>query len=373
MRKKENRTMIYKPYGKLGFDVSAISFGGMRFSYEKDGSIEKNAALVHYAFGKGINYFDTAPGYCDDFSEKIMGAAFKTMPRKDFVVSTKCGLWNATTADEALERIDKSLNALGVDYIDIYNLWSLKTMEEYEKFTKKGGVYEGVLKARDRGLIKNICLTAHMNSADIAAIAQTGQFEGITLGYSALNFAYRQEGVEACIGKKMAVVTMNPLSGGIIPQYADRFGFINAESGDSVVVAALKFIISQKGITSALVGFNNEAEVDEALLATENLYEMTPERMAEQCAYLQRGMNSLCTGCGYCDSCPSGVPIPKLLDSYNQVVLTGDGKEAINRLKNFWDLNTDEARKCTQCGQCEPLCTQKLPIMQRISELTAFE
>ena len=365
--------MIYKPYGKLGFDISAIAFGGMRFDTGTDGNIEKNAELVHYAFDKGITYFDSAPGYCEDYSEKIFGAAFKTMKRSDFVVSTKCGLWNAKTADETLERIEKSLTALNLDSIDIYNLWCLKNMDEYAAFMKKDGIYEGVLKAKEQGLIKHICLTAHMNGEDVARMAETGLFEGITLGYNALNFAYRQDGVDACIDKKMAVVTMNPLSGGVIPQRADKLEFLNSGSNDSVVVAALKFIVAQKGITAALVGFNNTAEIDEALLATKDVYEMTPERLAETRAHLQNGMNTLCTGCGYCDSCPAEVDIPKLMDSYNQFLLTDNKQEAFNRMKYHWDLSNDETQKCIQCGQCEPLCTQKLPIMERIQELLQTE
>jgi len=58
----------------------------MRFDSNK--SIEENAELVRYANSKGINYFDTAPGYCDDTSEVIFGEAFKNMPGQ-FFVSTK--------------------------------------------------------------------------------------------------------------------------------------------------------------------------------------------------------------------------------------------------------------------------------------------
>ena len=345
----------------------------MRFDIGTDGNIGKNAEIVHYAFDKGVTYFDTAPGYCEGYSEKIYGEAFKTMKRDDFVVSTKCGLWNASNADETIERIKISLDLMKLDCIDIYNLWCLKNMDEYAAFMKKGGIYEGVVKAKEQGLIKHISLTAHMSGEDVAKMAQTELFEGITLGYNALNFAYRQDGVDACIDKNMAVVTMNPLGGGIIPQKADRLGFINSGSDDSVVVAALKFIIAQKGITAALVGFNNTKEIDEALLATENLYDMTPKLLAEKRAHLQNGMNALCTGCGYCDSCPIGVKIPELMDSYNQYILMDDKQEIFNRMKFHWDFDSSNAHQCIQCGQCEPLCTQKLPIMERIQEIIGFE
>ena len=58
--------MYYKEYGRTGKKVSAVGFGGMRFDMSR--SIKDNAELVRYANSKGINYFDTAPGYCDDLT-----------------------------------------------------------------------------------------------------------------------------------------------------------------------------------------------------------------------------------------------------------------------------------------------------------------
>lgn len=81
--------MRTKKYGKTGKDVSVIGFGGMRFTKPED--IDGSAELVRYAHTKGINCFDTAPLYCEDKSEEIMGAAIRDMKRDSFYVSTKCG------------------------------------------------------------------------------------------------------------------------------------------------------------------------------------------------------------------------------------------------------------------------------------------
>ena len=81
--------MLYKEFGTTGKKVSVIGFGGMRFKsaeYNKDDKI--CAQLVLEAHKKGITYFDTAPGYCGDHSEPIMGEAFKHMKYGEFYVST---------------------------------------------------------------------------------------------------------------------------------------------------------------------------------------------------------------------------------------------------------------------------------------------
>ena len=102
--------MIYKQYGKTGMQVSAVGFGGMRFDLTR--SKEENAELLHYASSLGINYFDTAPDYCDEQSEDIFGIAFKDMPAP-FYVSTKAMPVYYDTADKAREIAGEIADAHG--------------------------------------------------------------------------------------------------------------------------------------------------------------------------------------------------------------------------------------------------------------------
>jgi hypothetical protein len=363
-------------FGTTGKKVSAIGFGGMRFKkeeYQKSDAL--CAELVLEAHRKGVTYFDTAPGYCDDHSEAIMGEAFKQMKYGEFYVSTKCGLWNAADAAGARKRLEKSLKALNVPKITFYNMWCLQTMDDYRKMTAKGGVLDGMLKAKDEGLIEHICCTVHTSGAETAEIVRDGRVEGITLGYNAVNFAYRRAGIEACHAAGLGVVVMNPLGGGTIPRHPDRFSFLTAGSSDSIAVAALKFLVAHKEITVTLPGFSTSAELDEALLATGNLPAVDDAYLAELSKKLGVELDTLCTGCSYCDQCPAGVPVPKLLESYNEVVLSKDNgvKNAMNQMKYHWGISPDAAKACTGCGVCQPLCTQKLPIVERLKEIAAYK
>ena len=62
-----------------------------------------------------------------------------------------------------------------------------------------------------------------------------------------------------------------------------------------------------------------------------------------------------------------------LMDAYNHLVLVSDTKRMIDRLRWHWDidLKNHHLDDCTQCGQCESLCTQKLPICERIKFIQA--
>ncbi len=365
--------MIYRPFGKSGEFVSAIGMGGMRFPKEsyQEKPYTKAVEVVERALEKGITYFDTAPDYCDGMSETVYGEAFTGVKRSTFQVSTKCGLWNAKTSDGARKMIEQSLSRMKMEYIDFYNLWSILTLDDYAAFMKKGGVYDGIVKAKEEGLIRHLCFTTHLSGDQIPRIIEDNLFEGFTLGYNAINFAYRQSGIEAGVAADMGIVTMNPLAGGIIPRHSEFFSFLR-KGDESIVVSALKFILSQRKATVALVGFSHPAEVDEAVLATENLEEVSESYLEEMASNLRSEMNSLCTGCSYCDSCPESIPIPSLMDSYNLLLLGNDEKGVLSRMKGHWRVSTEDAAKCTACGQCERLCTQHLPIIERLETIAAM-
>jgi predicted aldo/keto reductase-like oxidoreductase len=131
--------------------------------------------------------------------------------------------------------------------------------------------------------------------------------------------------------------------------------------------------LAQNKATIALPGFSSVEEVEENVLASVSLPSPDEISLEAMRANLFSELNTLCTTCAYCDSCPEGVPIPKLLDSYNLYILTkGDGNEVLKRIRNHWGIRAEEAAKCSACGQCELLCTQKLPIIERLERIVSF-
>jgi uncharacterized protein len=364
--------MIYKEYGKTGKKVSAIGFGGMRFrSEDYNKSFEEAAKVAVRANELGVNYFDTAPFYCDDKSEEIMGVAFKEM-RKPFLVSTKSSINSEKTADEVRARIDKSLKRLGVEKINFFHMWCILSLDQYRKVIAPGGPYWGALKAKEEGLIDHICFSTHCSGEEIEVMVNEGLFEGVTVGYNATNFAFRQQGIKAAYNKGLGVVTMNPLGGGIIPQNPDFYSFLKESENETLAQAALKFNASHKEITIALAGMGSIAEVEENVKAGESLYEMTEERLAKYTEKLNSSLDKLCTGCSYCKGCPKDIAIPKMMDAYNQYILKKDEKAIAGRLKGHWSVPVEQAAECIACGKCERQCTQKLPIIDRLKHIAAI-
>ncbi len=356
--------MLYRPFGKTGKNISVISFGGMRFSAPQN--LEKSSDLLLYAHNKGINYFDTSPLYCDDRSEDIFGHALRQLPRESFYVSTKCSRANA---GDLRKSIEKSLQRLGVEKIDFFYIWHLMNLEDWEK-RKQGGAIEAALQAKEDGLIDHLLCSSHMNGEDLGKVLGENIFEGVLLGYNAINFPYRRSAVEQAAKQNLGVVTMNPLGGGLIPQNPERFAFLKTDTAKDIVSAALHFNLSHSDITTALVGFSDTAEIDHAIDATESFTPFSFEQQQHLQQQIESSFNDLCTGCGYCLPCPVNIPIPKYLDSYNQLILTnGNCQAVLDRYRMHWNITPQQAKECIRCGACEERCTQHLPIIQRLQEL----
>jgi voltage-dependent potassium channel beta subunit len=119
--------MQYRRLGDAGMKVSAVSLGGwINFG---EGKVEQDEArrVVETAYESGINFFDLADIYGKGEAEKQMGAVLKQYPRHTMVISTKV-FWpmsdevndRGLSRKHIMESIDKSLERLGTDYVDIY-------------------------------------------------------------------------------------------------------------------------------------------------------------------------------------------------------------------------------------------------------------
>ncbi len=371
--------MKYTMYPGTNKNVSVVGFGGLRFDLEK--SNEENAELVLYAYEQGINYFDTAPGYCNDRSEDIFGIAFRklqAMGKTDFYVSTKGKPMVFDTAQKAIDVVKRSIERLGVEKIDFYNVWGLKNFMQYDACLKEGGQYEGLLECQKLGLIDHIVFSSHQPGDEVHRVFDEGKFQGVTMGINILNFPYRWSGIQYAYEKGYGVVAMNPLSGGTIPTHEKELQFLCNEN-ETVIEAALRFNIHAPEITVSLIGFHSNQEIDDACeIADEDRVITKDDRdnLAKRFTLLAEDM---CTGCGYCRVCPKEINIPAYMLMYNEKQVFGktdeEMQEAVYGLE-YWNYTSNtigHAKDCTGCKACEVQCTQSLPIVNRLKEIAHWE
>ncbi|MFR5557292.1 MAG: aldo/keto reductase [Coprococcus sp.] len=119
--------MYYKQYGNTDMKVSAIGLGTMRYDEEDIARREdwKMRTFRLYAFEKGINYWDTAPFYCDDKSEIVTGIALSEVKRSDVYVTSKTNfntIGQNPTRDDFRRRLEMSPQRLQTDWLLIFTI-----------------------------------------------------------------------------------------------------------------------------------------------------------------------------------------------------------------------------------------------------------
>ena len=140
------------PFGSTGHHSTRCIFGGTALSRASQEEADRTLEVL---LKFGINHIDTAAGYGD--SELRIGPWMRRH-RDRFFLATKTGERSASGARGQLER---SLQRLQVDRVDLIQLHGLAEPDEWEQALGRGGALEALIRAREEGLARYIGVTGH--------------------------------------------------------------------------------------------------------------------------------------------------------------------------------------------------------------------
>jgi predicted aldo/keto reductase-like oxidoreductase len=366
--------MQYRVLGKTGLRVSALGFGTMRFQMDGDNVDEEVAiAALHRAMDLGVNYFDSAVGYCNSQSEAVLGKALVGR-RQGLVISTKYPTWQpyTCTAEDCRRILEQSLSRLGLDSLDVYHMHSLD-WSAAQRVLAPGGALDGARKAKEEGLVKHLAFSFHDEAKRMIDIIDAADdFESVTCQYNLLDRS-NEASIAYAHEKGLGVVIMGPVGGGRLGFPSEQLMRMVPGGVKSTPEIALRFVLANPNVTVALSGMNSVAMVEEnAATASreEPLSEEERQRVLEALAENRRLAELYCTGCGYCMPCPNGVNIPENFRLMNLHRVYGLTQVARQRYARFGpkEENNLNASACVECGTCEPKCPQKIPIIEQLKE-----
>jgi uncharacterized protein len=323
--------------------------------------------MIQRAFALGVNYIDTAVGYCNQDSQRAVGEALKGW-RDRIVLSTK----NHEYEDEKVwwTNLENSLERLQVQYIDIYNHHGIN----WERWTKQvePNVSKWMRRAKDQGLIKHICTSFHDKNDKLIALIDTGYFESITLQYNMLD-RQLEEGIAHAHDKGVGIVVMGPVAGGRLGVSSPVLEEL-VPGVKRVPELALRFVLSNPNVTVALSGMGTLQMVEEnAAIAADQVSLTAADRAAidGQLVKLKEMANLYCSGCGYCQPCPQEVNIPFVFQKYNEARVYGLWDASRGAYQAWRFTSGKPADACIECGECETKCPQHLPIREQLKDAHA--
>ena len=302
--------MKYANLGDTGLSVSRVCLGMMTYGSKKwrDWVLEYDEALpfVERAIAAGINFFDTADVYSNGASEEVLGRAIRELgvDREDVVIATKCfnGTHNRKRNRWGLSRksvvaaCDASLQRLGTDYIDLYQIHRFDSLTPIEETIDALDHLVRVGKVRYLGASSMFAwqMAKYLFTQDRRGAAR---FVSMQNHY---NLVYREEEREMnplCRDQNVGLIPWSPLARGYLARTretikdtvrakSDEFAaMLYRRDGDFDVVArnadvaaklgvkpaqtALAWLLSKPGVVAPIIGASKPAHLEDAIGAVD--------------------------------------------------------------------------------------------------------
>lgn len=281
-----------RPLGNTGLKLSCVGFGASPLGNVFGPVSERDAnASVLQAFRLGINFFDTSPFYGGTLSEKVLGKALKALgvPRDEYIVSTKCGRYAEGfdfSAERVTKSIDESLARLQLDYVDILQCHDIEfgSLDQIVEET-----IPALQKLKEAGKIRFIGITGL--PLDIFTYVVDRVPPGtvdVILSYChySINDSTLEDLIPYLKSKGIGVISASPLAMGLLtesgpPEWHPASAEIKSvcraaaayckEKGKNISKLAMQYSLSNKDISSVLVGMNSIRQVEENVAAAVEL------------------------------------------------------------------------------------------------------
>jgi uncharacterized protein len=182
--------MLYRRFGRTELQMPVFSCGGMRYQYKwqdvPDHEIPSDnqanlEATIRRAFELGIHHIETARGYGS--SEQQLGRILPQLPREKLIVQTK--ITPSEDAKEFVQRFERSLSLLKLDYVDLLGIHGINTLEHLAWC--ENGILEEVRKLQAQGKVRSLGFSTHGPTQVIIDAIATNQFDYVNLHWYYIN------------------------------------------------------------------------------------------------------------------------------------------------------------------------------------------
>jgi aryl-alcohol dehydrogenase-like predicted oxidoreductase len=294
--------MEYRRLGRSGLKVSEICLGTMTFGHGTETA--EADRMVSAALDAGVMFFDTADGYSNGGSETMLGRALGSR-RREAVIATK--VFNAMGPgpnDSGMSRVhiinavEDSLRRLGTDYIDLYYIHHVDVQTPLEEMLR---AFDDLVR---QGKIRYPACSNYeawrlMEAIWISDSKGLARFEAYQPQYSLVVRDIEEELVPACALKQLGMVVWSPLAGGYLSgkyrpgehsvagsRSAENWAFptrffhpnhagilaellgVARELGRSPAQVAVRWVLEQPLVASAIVGARTAEQFSDTLAAT---------------------------------------------------------------------------------------------------------
>ena len=366
---------------KFGFGLMRLPLTDPKVATSVD--IEQMKQMVDLFIEKGFTYFDTAWMYVGFSSENATKTALvERHPRNTYTLATKLHHGFINTKEDRDKIFNAQLEKTGAGYFDYYLIHDIEKTN-YAKYNQLD-CFNWLADKKAQGLVKHMGFSFHDN-ADLLDEVLTAhpEMEFVQLQVNYLDWdsdwVQSRKCYEVCVKHGKPVVVMEPVKGGTlakVPAEAEAL-FRAADPQMSISSWAIRFAASLPNVMMVLSGMSTLKQMQDNVSYMEDFKPLTEEEVA-MCAKVADIINGQiavpCTACSYCtEGCPQQIPIPKYFSLYNDLMREDmEHKGWTIYYTKYADLTKEfgRASDCIECGQCEGICPQRLPIIDYLKKVS---
>jgi aryl-alcohol dehydrogenase-like predicted oxidoreductase len=281
-------TMPTRNLGRTGHRVGLFSLGGQA-AVEQPDNHDVAVPIVERALDLGINYIDTSARYGgveERWSERYIGQVMKRR-RAEAFLATKT---HDRTRDGSLRLLERSLELLNTDHIDLWQVHNLARMSQVDEIFAEGGAVEAMVEARDQGIVRFLGITGHADPEVLIAAIERFEFDTVLMALNAADrhrLSFRERLLDLAVGREMGIIGMKiPARGRILsswtpPPPEEQRPWMRASGPGTIEMSeAMRYVLSLP-VSTVIVGCDSLAQLEENVEIANTFTPLGDDRMAE--------------------------------------------------------------------------------------------
>jgi aryl-alcohol dehydrogenase-like predicted oxidoreductase len=259
----------HRNLGRTGKKVSMYALGGqatLEEQYGHDDAID----IINRAIDLGIDYIDTSAYYGTrerGTSERYIGEVMATR-RDEVFLATKTF---ARTYDGAMSDLEKSVNNLQTDRIDLWQIHSIDAHENIDRIFSDTGCLKAFEKARDEGTVEYLGITGHHSPTPMKTLIERYPFDTVLMALNPADkyyLSFIENLMPTAVSKQMGIIGMKiPARGRIF----DKGGIISMKE-------AMSYTLSLP-VSTIIVGIREIAELEENIQIAREFVALTADEL----------------------------------------------------------------------------------------------
>jgi len=283
---KTPQVMPTRNLGKTGFQVGIFSLGGQA-AIEQANNFDVAVPLIERALDLGVNYVDTSARYGgveERWSEQYFGQVMKTR-RSEVFLATKS---HDRTRDGSLKLLERSLELLRTDHIDLWQMHALSRPEQVEQSFAPGGAIEAFVEARDQGLVRYLGISGHADPEVLIDAIERFPFDCLLLALNAadpFHLSFKEKLLPLAVEREMGIIGMKiPARGLILSSWKapddPESRYANTVAGTLDMREAMRYVLSLP-VSTVIVGCDDIPQLEENIEIARSFNPLSESQLAE--------------------------------------------------------------------------------------------